>query len=31
MAITAKRKAKGEEPDAAPADLLRYYREMLCS
>ena len=29
MAITAKRKAKGEEPDAAPADLLRYYREML--
>ncbi len=29
MAIAAKRKGKADEPDAAPADLLRYYREML--
>ncbi|MCW5723285.1 MAG: pyruvate dehydrogenase (acetyl-transferring) E1 component subunit alpha [Devosia sp.] len=29
MAIAAKRKGKADEADAAPADLLRYYREML--
>jgi pyruvate dehydrogenase E1 component alpha subunit len=29
MAITAKRKTKADEPDVSPAELLKYYRDML--